>query len=105
MPQAGPRASPRSEPGHGAGISGYRFEAFETQRQPIPVRPVSRSGGQMNCSAMQTLQRLEHGTVIQAQEPIRHVKPVVRVDTDQMCVKGCMMGLGQRKAVRNNGLA
>ena len=42
----------------------YRFEAVETQRQPITIRSILRPGWQVDQFAVQALQYFEHRTVV-----------------------------------------
>ena len=39
------------------------------------------------------------------QQPIGHMQPIVRIDTDEMFIKRGVMHFGKRNAVRNNRLA
>ena len=58
----------------------------------------------MNRLPMQQLQPFQHRAVPLREEPLGDMQAVVRIDPDQVRVERGVVGLGQRQAVRDNGL-
>jgi hypothetical protein len=59
----------------------------------------------MEDSAVQSFQSFEHRAVMLPDQSCRHVQAIVRVDPDQMRVKGGMMDFRERDAIGNHRLA
>jgi hypothetical protein len=88
------------------GILVVSAEAGEAQRKAIPIRAIGIALGTPKLSARQSLEALlEHWAVVHRQQGFADVNSVVRINTDQVGVEGCMMQFRKRQSVGHNGLA
>jgi hypothetical protein len=80
-------------------------ETFKSNGKPVSVGQIFRAIWQMDCVAMEPLQRLKHRTVVLREQAVRNMKSIVGIDADQMRVERDMMNFGQRDAVGHDWLS
>lgn len=77
-------------------ISRHALEALKPDGKPIAVGPIFSTARQMQRAAIKPLQDFEHRTIRLEQQAVGYMQPIIGVYSDQMCIKGRVMNLGQR---------
>jgi hypothetical protein len=81
------------------------LELLEPSRQPLSIPPIHTSPRQLDHLPGDPFQaEFEKRAVMDFKQAVGDVDAEIRVDPDQLSVKGRMVELGQRQAIRDNRL-
>jgi Reverse transcriptase (RNA-dependent DNA polymerase) len=80
-------------------------EAFKAHGKSGSVGEILGATWQVNSVAVESLKRFEHGTIVLDQQPLGNMKPIVRIDADEVGVECGVMNFGERDAIGHDGLS
>ncbi len=81
------------------------FELLEPDRQPVAIRTILIPPWHPDHLPSNPFQpEFDKRTIVDFEQPVRDVNSVIGFDPDQMSIKGRMVDLGQRQAIRYDRL-